>query len=118
VKAGVTLNPATPAESLSEILPYVDLVLVMSVNPGFGGQSYIPTSTAKIAKIRRMLDERGLAEVELEVDGGVTPATVGEVVRAGATAVVAGSAVYNDQATVAENVARLRAAIEAAEEGR
>ncbi|MBD0320882.1 MAG: ribulose-phosphate 3-epimerase, partial [Gemmatimonadetes bacterium] len=114
MKPGVTLNPATPAESLSEILPYVDLVLVMSVNPGFGGQSYIPTSTAKIARIRRMLDERGLTGVELEVDGGVTPDTVGEVVRAGATAVVAGSAVYNDHASVAENVARLRAAIEAA----
>ena len=114
MKAGVTLNPATPAESLSEILPYVDLVLVMSVNPGFGGQSYIPTSTAKIARIRRMLDERGLTDVELEVDGGVTPETVGEVVRAGATAVVAGSAVYNDRASVAENVARLRAAIDAA----
>jgi ribulose-phosphate 3-epimerase len=114
VRAGVTINPATPAESLSEILPYVDLVLVMSVNPGFGGQSYIPTSTAKIATIRRMLDERGLAGVELEVDGGVTADTVGEVVRAGATAVVAGSAVYNERATVAANLARLRAAIDAA----
>jgi ribulose-phosphate 3-epimerase len=114
MKPGVTLNPATPAESLSEILPYVDLVLVMSVNPGFGGQSYIPTSTAKIARIRRMLDERGLTRVELQVDGGVTPDTAGEVVRAGATAVVAGSAVYNDRASVAENVARLRAAIDAA----
>ncbi|HYW05997.1 MAG TPA: ribulose-phosphate 3-epimerase [Longimicrobium sp.] len=114
VRAGVTINPATPAAALSEILPYVDLVLVMSVNPGFGGQSYIPTSTAKIATIRRMLDERGLDGVELEVDGGVTADTVGEVVRAGATAVVAGSAVYNERATVAANLARLRAAIDAA----
>ena len=114
LRAGVTLNPATPAEALSEILPYVDLVLVMSVNPGFGGQSYIPTSTAKVAAIRRMLDERGLAEVELEVDGGITPETAGAVVSAGATALVAGSAVYNARATVAENVARLRAAIDAA----
>ncbi|HEX5726883.1 MAG TPA: ribulose-phosphate 3-epimerase [Longimicrobiaceae bacterium] len=114
VRPGVTLNPATPAEALAEILPYVDLVLVMSVNPGFGGQSYIPTSTAKIARIRRMLDERGLARVELEVDGGVSPATVGEVVRAGATAVVAGAAVYNAEASVAENLRRLRAAIDAA----
>ncbi|HEX8211261.1 MAG TPA: ribulose-phosphate 3-epimerase [Longimicrobium sp.] len=118
MKPGVTLNPATPAESLSEILPYVDLVLVMSVNPGFGGQSYIPTSTTKIARLRRMLDEGGHGHVELEVDGGVTAETVGEVVRAGATAVVAGSAVYNARATVAENVARLRAAIEAAEGAR
>jgi ribulose-phosphate 3-epimerase len=110
VKPGVTLNPATPADSLAEILPYVDLVLVMSVNPGFGGQSYIPTSTAKIARIRRMLDERGLAHVELEVDGGVAPDTIAEVVGAGATVVVAGSAVYNDRAPVAENVRALRAA--------
>ncbi|HLL83020.1 MAG TPA: ribulose-phosphate 3-epimerase, partial [Longimicrobium sp.] len=118
MKPGVTLNPATPAESLAEILPYVDLVLVMSVNPGFGGQSYIPTSTAKVAKLRRMLDEGGLGHVELEVDGGVTAETVGEVVRAGATAVVAGSAVYNARSTVAENVGRLRAAIQAAEGAR
>ncbi|HEX8451031.1 MAG TPA: ribulose-phosphate 3-epimerase [Longimicrobium sp.] len=118
MKAGVTLNPATSVESLSEILPYVDLVLVMSVNPGFGGQSYIPTSTAKIARLRRMLDEGGYGHVELEVDGGVTAETVGEVVRAGATAVVAGSAVYNARATVAENLDRLRAAIEAAEGAR
>jgi ribulose-phosphate 3-epimerase len=114
MRPGVTLNPATPVEALSEILPYVDLVLVMSVNPGFGGQSYIPTSTAKVAAIRRMLDERGLAHVELEVDGGITPETAGAVVSAGATALVAGSAVYNTRATVAENVARLRAAIDAA----
>ncbi len=114
MRAGVTLNPATPAAALSEILPYVDLVLVMSVNPGFGGQSYIPSSTAKVAEIRRMLDERGLDGVELEVDGGITPETAGEVVRAGATALVAGSAVYNTRATVAENVSRLRAAIDAA----
>ena len=114
VKPGVTLNPATPTEALAEILPYVDLVLVMSVNPGFGGQSYIPTSTAKIARIRRMLDERGLGHVELEVDGGVAPDTVGEVVRAGATALVAGSAVYNAKASVAENLRRLREAIDAA----
>jgi ribulose-phosphate 3-epimerase len=110
VKAGVTLNPATPAESLSEILPYVDLVLVMSVNPGFGGQSYIPTSTAKIRAIRQMLDERGLTAVDLQVDGGVVPGNIAEVVGAGANAVVAGSAVYNQQASVAENIAALRRA--------
>ncbi|HEU4560285.1 MAG TPA: ribulose-phosphate 3-epimerase [Longimicrobium sp.] len=112
VKAGVTLNPATPPESLGEILPYVDLVLVMSVNPGFGGQSYIPTSTAKIATIRRMLDERGLTQVELQVDGGVVPENAGQLVRAGATALVAGSAVYNTRASVAENLQRLREAAE------
>jgi ribulose-phosphate 3-epimerase len=114
VKPGVTLNPATPVEALNEILPYVDLVLVMSVNPGFGGQSYIPTSTAKIAKVRRMLDERGLVDVELEVDGGIGPDNAAAVVRAGATALVAGSAVYNARASVAENLRRLREAAESA----
>jgi len=110
VKPGVTLNPATPADAVADILPYVDLVLVMSVNPGFGGQSYIPTSTAKIARIRRMLDERRLGHVELQVDGGVAPDTIADVVRAGASCVVAGSAVYNAKAPVAENIRLLREA--------
>ena len=111
VKAGVTLNPATPVDSLAEILPYVDLVLVMSVNPGFGGQSYIPTSTAKIARVRRMIDALGRGgEVELQVDGGVGPDTVAEVAGAGATVVVAGSAVYNRRAPVAANIRALREA--------
>ena len=112
VKPGVTLNPATPVESIAEILPYVDLVLVMSVNPGFGGQSYIPGSTAKIARVRRMLDERGLVDVELEVDGGIVPANAHAAVAAGATALVAGSAVYNAHGSVAENLRRLREAAE------
>jgi len=112
VKPGVTLNPATPVESLYEILPYVDLVLVMSVNPGFGGQSYIPGSTAKIARVRRMLDELGLVDVELEVDGGIVPANAHAAVAAGATALVAGSAVYNAHGSVAENLRCLRAAAE------
>ncbi|MEJ2678812.1 MAG: ribulose-phosphate 3-epimerase [Gemmatimonadota bacterium] len=110
MKPGVTINPATPADTLSEILPYVDLVLVMSVNPGFGGQSYIPTSTAKIAQVRRMLDERGLAGVELEVDGGVSPETAGGVVEAGASVLVAGAAVFKGAGPVAENIAALRRA--------
>ena len=112
VKPGVTLNPATPVESLYEILPYVDLVLVMSVNPGFGGQSYIPGSTAKIARVRRMLDELGLVEVELQVDGGIVPANAHAAVAAGATALVAGSAVYNAHRSVAENLRLLREAAE------
>ncbi len=111
VKPGVTLNPATPLVALSEILPYVDLVLVMSVNPGFGGQSYIPGSTARIAQVRRMIDDLGLADrIELQVDGGVARDTIAEVVGAGATVVVAGSAVYNTRASVADNLAALRAA--------
>ncbi len=107
-RPGVTLNPATPLSALEEILPQVDLVLIMSVNPGFGGQSYLPSSTARIARLRRMLDERGLAGVELEVDGGITPDNAAEVTAAGATVLVAGSAIYNQQATVAANIAALR----------
>jgi ribulose-phosphate 3-epimerase len=111
MRAGVTLNPATPAESLGEILPFVDLVLVMSVNPGFGGQSFIPTSLDKIARVRRMLDERGLPAVELQVDGGVGADNIRAVADAGATVVVAGSAVYNRKASVAQNLRALRDAI-------
>jgi ribulose-phosphate 3-epimerase len=107
---GVSLNPATPAGALGEILPYVDLVLVMSVNPGFGGQRFIPTSTQKIAALRRELDERGLWPIELEVDGGISPDTAGEVAAAGATVLVAGAAVFNDAASVTDNIAKLRAA--------
>lgn len=112
VKAGVTLNPATSLATLEEILPHVDLVLIMSVNPGFGGQSYVPTSTAKIKRLRQMLDAIG-SSAELEVDGGVNADYAGEVVAAGATALVAGSAVYNKHASVAENIARLRRSIAA-----
>jgi len=110
-KAGVTLNPATPLNTLEEILPYVDMVLIMSVNPGFGGQSYIPTSTKKIAKLRKMLDERGLTGVEIEVDGGVKTRNAAEIVAAGANILVAGSAIFNKTASVAENVAAFREAI-------
>ncbi|MBB4638461.1 ribulose-phosphate 3-epimerase [Longimicrobium terrae] len=110
VHPGVTLNPATPLESISEILVDVDLVLVMSVNPGFGGQSYIPGSTERIRRIRAMLDERGLSHVELEVDGGVAPPTIAQVKSAGASVVVAGSAVYNAKASVADNLRALRQA--------
>jgi ribulose-phosphate 3-epimerase len=109
-RPGVSLNPATPASALGEILPYVDLVLVMSVNPGFGGQRFIPTSTQKVAALRRELDERGLWPIELEVDGGISPDTAGEVVAAGATVLVAGAAVFNDAASVTDNIAKLRAA--------
>jgi ribulose-phosphate 3-epimerase len=110
-KAGVTLNPATSLTSLEEILPEVDLVLVMSVNPGFGGQSYIPTSTAKVARLRQMLDALGLAHVELEVDGGVKVDNAAQVVAAGATMLVVGSAIFNSYASIAENMALMRRAI-------
>jgi ribulose-phosphate 3-epimerase len=106
VLAGVTLNPATPLSALDEILPYVDLVLVMSVNPGFGGQSFIPTSTAKVRRLRAMLDAIG-SSAELEVDGGISPATAGDVAAAGATVLVAGSAVFGN-GIIADNIAALR----------
>jgi len=106
--AGITLNPGTPLFTLEEILPDVDLVLIMSVNPGFGGQSYIPGSTAKINRLRGMLDAIG-SEAEIEVDGGVNPQTVKEIVDAGATVLVAGSAVFNKRELIAENIQRLRA---------
>ena len=111
---GVSLNPATPVSTLEEALHYVDLVLVMSVNPGFGGQRYIPASAARVTAIQQRLEASGLSGVDLEVDGGVTPATAGELVRAGANVLVAGVAVFNSSGTVAENIAALRAAAAAA----
>lgn len=107
IKPGVTLNPGTPVSSLEEILPDVDLVLVMSVNPGFGGQSYIPRSTIRIARLRAMLDEIG-SQAELEVDGGINTDTVAEVVEAGATVLVAGTAIFNHRASVRESIQLLR----------
>ncbi|MBP9502279.1 MAG: ribulose-phosphate 3-epimerase [Candidatus Promineofilum sp.] len=104
VKPGVTLNPATPLATLQEILPYVDLVLVMSVNPGFGGQSYIPTSTDKIRRLRGMLDAIDSA-AELEVDGGIKPENAAEVVAAGATILVAGSAIFGGSRSITSNIA-------------
>jgi ribulose-phosphate 3-epimerase len=100
---GVTLNPGTPLSSLEEVLADVDLVLIMSVNPGFGGQSYIPASTRKIRRLRSMLDQIG-SEAYLEVDGGVKPSNVSEVVQAGADVIVAGSAVFRGAQGVAANV--------------
>lgn len=111
VKAGVTINPGTPLSVLDEILAEVDLVLIMSVNPGFGGQSYIPASTGKIARLRRLLDERGLPDVELEVDGGIKAHNAAEIVAAGASVLVVGSAIFNNQASVAANIATLRSRI-------
>jgi ribulose-phosphate 3-epimerase len=103
VRPGVALNPATPLVVLEEILPAVDLVLVMSVNPGFGGQRYIPTSTDKIRRLRRMLDAIG-SPADLEVDGGIKPDNAGEVVAGGANVLVAGSAIFGGSRTVAENI--------------
>ena len=94
VKAGVALNPATPIETIKYVLEDVDMVLLMSVNPGFGGQSYIPVVTKKIKELRSLIDEMGL-DIDIEVDGGVKPSNISEVVNAGANVIVAGSAIFN-----------------------
>jgi ribulose-phosphate 3-epimerase len=114
VKAGVCLNPATPLVSLEEILPDVDMVLVMSVNPGFGGQSYLPASSAKITRLRRLLDNRGLSNVDVGVDGGIKANNAAAVVAAGANVLVVGSAVFNQTSSVADNIAQLRQQLAAA----
>jgi ribulose-phosphate 3-epimerase len=111
VKAGVTLNPATPLNTLEEILPEVHQVLVMTVNPGFGGQSYIKASTDKVSRLRHMLAERDLSHIEVEVDGGIKPSNAPEVVAAGATVLVVGSAIFNKQASIANNISALRQAV-------
>jgi ribulose-phosphate 3-epimerase len=109
-KAGVSLNPATPIDSLEEILPSVDLVLVMTVNPGFGGQTFIKDMPEKIARIRADLDRRGL-EAELEVDGGISAATAPLVVRAGATVLVAGAAIFATGESVKDSLEKIRASL-------
>jgi ribulose-phosphate 3-epimerase len=109
-RAGVTLNPATPVFSLEEILPHVDLVLVMTVNPGFGGQRFIEGMTSKIRRVRAMLDAQNLC-AELEVDGGIGPERVRQVVEAGATVLVAGSAVFGADGSVRDAIERIRNAV-------
>jgi ribulose-phosphate 3-epimerase len=109
-RAGVTLNPSTPAVTLQPVLPFADLVLVMTVNPGFGGQAFIPEMLPKIAEIRRMLD--GIAsQAWLEVDGGVSEQTIPRLKSAGATAFVAGNAVFNHPQGAAAGVKALQACL-------
>ena len=111
-KAGVAINPGTPLSAIEEVLPLLDVVLVMSVNPGFGGQKLIPETVGKVVRMRRILDEGGYS-AELQVDGGVNEATAHTMVEAGATVLVAGSAVFNDKESVADAMDRLRASLEA-----
>lgn len=114
-RAAVALNPATPASAVEHVLDLVDLVLVMTVNPGFGGQAYIPTMEPKIAEIRAMIDAAGLAdEVNLEVDGGIGPTTIEGAAAAGANILIAGSALYRDPEGLEHAVTELRALAEAA----
>jgi ribulose-phosphate 3-epimerase len=106
-RAAVALNPATPAEAVANVLDLCSMVLVMTVNPGFGGQDYIATMEPKIARIRRMIVEGG-HDCDLEVDGGISPATVQGAARAGANVLVAGSALYRDPLGLEHAVAELR----------
>ena len=105
-KAGVTMNPATPESSIEHVLDLVDLVLVMSVNPGFGGQAFIAAAVEKLSRIRAMIGDR---PIDLEVDGGVTPATAPKVTSAGANVLVAGSAIFKGGASAyRSNIAAIR----------
>ena len=108
LKAGVALNPATPVEVLTDILPELDLLLLMSVNPGFGGQSFIPSSTAKIARAAALLQKAG-STAELEVDGGIYAGNAGQVIKAGANVLVSGTGVFG-QPDWAAAIAGLRSA--------
>ncbi len=117
LKAAVALNPATPLSSLEEVLPEVAWVLVMSVDPGFGGQAFQPSALGKIERLRRILRERGLEAVGIAVDGGINASTIAAVARAGASSAIAGSAIFNTHASVADNVSALRAAVTSASTG-
>lgn len=108
-QVGVALNPATPFEMAREIMPFIDLILIMSVNPGFGGQAFIQTSTHKIRRARHAIEELNPL-CDLQVDGGISAANISTVVRSGANVIVAGSAIYNARTGVAENIAELRKA--------
>ncbi|MGI8549282.1 MAG: ribulose-phosphate 3-epimerase [Dehalococcoidia bacterium] len=110
VRAGVAINPATPVSMLEEILSEADLILIMSINPGWGGQRFLNGALDKMRRVRQMLDARDLP-ADLEVDGGINEQTAPPAVRAGADLLVAGSAIYNPTGSVAEGCHRLRAAI-------
>ena len=101
VKAGVALNPHTPVSVLEDIIEELDLVLIMSVNPGFGGQKYIPNSAKKLKQIKSLIAEKGLEHIEIEVDGGVKEENIAEIAAAGADILVAGSAIYGAEDPIA-----------------
>jgi ribulose-phosphate 3-epimerase len=110
IEAGVALNPGTPLSVLEEVLDLTDLIQVMTVNPGWGGQPFLHSQLDKIRRLRRMLDQHGL-DTPISVDGGIDPTTAPLVVDAGATVLIAGSSIYNDRASVTENVTVLRASV-------
>ena len=110
IKAGVALNPATPLGSLEEIMPYADLILIMSVDPGFGGQTFILETLPKIANLRKMLDEKKVI-AELEVDGGITIDNAPRIVKAGANVLVAGNSVFKAKEGTTQALQKIREAI-------
>ena len=112
-RAGVALNPTTPISAVEEALPFLDLVLILTVNPGFGGQTLIPEVLDKVRRLSALASERGY-KVEIEVDGGVNADTAPAVVRAGADTLVAGSAVFNKRESVKEAIVRLRSSLKEA----
>ncbi|MFL2651947.1 MAG: ribulose-phosphate 3-epimerase [Anaerolineales bacterium] len=111
VRPGITLNPDTKLEKIVEVIPNVDLVLIMSVNPGFGGQEFVPATMKKIADVRMILDKTG-SKTELEVDGGIKVSNVQSVVEAGASVVVAGSAIFSSGTTIEKSIAEIRKAVD------
>ncbi|EGT4824878.1 ribulose-phosphate 3-epimerase [Clostridioides difficile] len=112
IKAGVVLNPATPVDTIKHVLPDLDMVLLMSVNPGFGGQSFIPCVLDKIKELKAIIDSHGL-NIDIEVDGGISPKNVAEVVQAGANVIVAGSAIFgSDDIQETVNLFRKNASLE------
>jgi len=113
IRAGVALNPATPLSSVDEVLPLLDLVLVMTVNPGFGGQAFIGSMMDKITRLREMLDDRQ-AKAELEVDGGITASIAPKVAQAGAEVLVAGAAIFNSRQGAGKALHEMRRALDLA----
>ncbi len=109
-RAGVALNPTTPLTAIEEALPFLDIVLILTVNPGFGGQTLIPEALDKVRRLREITAKRGY-KVEIEVDGGINTQTAASAVSAGAHTLVAGSAVFNNRETVAEALAKLRSSL-------
>ncbi len=109
-RPSVAISPATPISALEEVIADLDQALIMTVNPGFGGQAFIEAMLSKISRMRALIDERGLT-ADLQVDGGISADTADAVARAGANVLVAGSAVYNDRMSVAESIARIRRSI-------
>jgi ribulose-phosphate 3-epimerase len=107
-RAGVVINPATPVSAIEDVLPEVEQVLLMSVNPGFGGQKFIDSVLSKVARLRQTIEERKLT-CSIEIDGGIGPSNAGTVVKAGATVLVAGASVFAAPEGVAEAIRRLRA---------